>query len=71
MNNIPQILSGASSSKRMGWLRNISRDFMHRLLISVSVSWTFFPGLDPRTGVQQKHQHVVHKEGTDLPAGGR
>lgn len=45
----PQILSGASSSSRMGCERKISRDFKHNPRISDSVSWTFFPGLEPRT----------------------
>jgi hypothetical protein len=34
---IPQILSGASSSNKIGWLRNISRDFKHRPRTSPSV----------------------------------
>lgn len=46
----PQILRGASSSSRMGWLRKISRDFRHSPRISFSVSCTFFPGRDPWTG---------------------
>lgn len=33
----------------MGWLRKISRDFKHSPRISASVSWTFFPGREPRT----------------------
>lgn len=48
----PQIFSGASSSRRMGWLRKISLDFRHRPRISPSVSWTFFPGREPLTGRQ-------------------
>ena len=47
--NSPQILSGASNSRRIGWLRNSSLDLRHRPLISFSVSWTFLPGRDPRT----------------------
>ena len=46
---IPQILRGASNSSKMGWLRNISRDFKHKPLISDSVNCTFLPGLEPRT----------------------
>lgn len=46
----PQILRGASSSRRIGWLRKISRDLRHRPRISFSVSCTFFPGLEPCTG---------------------
>lgn len=46
----PQILRGASSSRRMGWLRKISRDLRHRPRISFSVSCTFFPGREPCTG---------------------
>lgn len=45
----PQILRGASSSRRMGWLRKISRDLRHRPRISFSVSCTFFPGREPCT----------------------
>ena len=47
--NSPQILRGASSSSRIGWLRKSSLDLRHRPLISVSVNWTFLPGRDPRT----------------------
>lgn len=46
----PQILRGASSSRRIGWLRKISRDLRHRPRISFSVSCTFFPGREPCTG---------------------
>ena len=53
----PQILSGASSSRRIGWLKNISRDFRHSPLISASVSCTFFPGLEPRTERQEIFQN--------------
>ena len=49
----PQILRGASSSRRMGWLKKISLDFIHSPRISASVSWTFFPGLEPRTERQE------------------
>lgn len=49
----PQILSGASSSRRIGWLKKISRDFKHSPRISASVSCTFFPGLEPRTEKQE------------------
>lgn len=47
--HLPHIFNGASNSNNIGWLRNISRDFKQRPRISDSVSWTFFPGLDPRT----------------------
>ena len=33
----------------MGWLMKISRAFVHKYRISVSSSWTGFPGLFPRT----------------------
>ena len=46
---IPHIFSGASNSRRIGWERKISRLFKHRPRISLSVNWTFFPGLEPRT----------------------
>lgn len=52
---LPQILRGASSSRRMGWLRKISRDFRHRPLTSASVIWTILPGLHPLTGIKIKH----------------
>jgi len=42
-------LIGASSSRRMGCEMKISRDFVHRYLISVSSSCTCLPGLLPRT----------------------
>jgi hypothetical protein len=47
--NLPQILSGASSSSRMGCERKISLDFRQRPRISFSVNWTFLPGRAPRT----------------------
>lgn len=50
---LPQIFNGASNSSRMGCERNISRDFMHRPLISFSVSCTFLPGFEPRTANAQ------------------
>ena len=45
----PQILIGASSSSRIGWLMKISLAFVHKYLISYSASWTGFPGRLPRT----------------------
>lgn len=45
----PQIFNGASSSNKIGWDRNISRDLRHSPRISPSVSWTFLPGRAPRT----------------------
>ena len=50
--NLPQIFKGASSSSRIGWLRNSSLDFKHSPRISFSVSCTFFPGRDPRTEIE-------------------
>lgn len=49
IDRLPQIFNGASSSSRIGWLRKISLDLLHKLLISFSVNCTFLPGLDPRT----------------------
>ena len=43
----PQIFKGASSSKRIGWLRNISLDFKHKPRTSDSVICTVFPGRHP------------------------
>lgn len=51
----PQILRGASSSRRIGWLKKISLDLMHNPRISPSVSCTFFPGLEPRTEIQERN----------------
>lgn len=45
----PQILIGASSSRRIGWLMKMSRDLVQRYRISCSASCTCFPGLLPRT----------------------
>lgn len=42
---LPQILMGASSSRRLGCCRKISLDFKQSLLISDSDSCTCFPGL--------------------------
>lgn len=42
--NLPQMLSGASSSKSIGCCRNISRDFKHNPRTSCSVIWTALPG---------------------------
>lgn len=47
--NGPQILMGASSSRRIGWLMKISRALVQRNLISYSCSWTCLPGRLPRT----------------------
>ena len=41
---IPQILRGASSSKRLGWLKKISFETTQSCLISASESCTCFPG---------------------------
>lgn len=46
---LPHILSGASSSNRIGCDKKISRDFKQSPFISPSVNCTFFPGLAPRT----------------------
>lgn len=59
----PQILRGASSSRRMGWLRKISRDLRHRPRISFSVSCTFFPGREPCTGSGMRHQDPQARRG--------
>lgn len=42
---LPQILMGASSSSRLGCMRKISLEVVHRFRISASVSDTCFPGL--------------------------
>ena len=47
--NLPHIFKGASSSRRMGCDRKISRDLRQSPLISPSVNWTFLPGRAPRT----------------------
>lgn len=52
----PHIFNGASSSKSMGCDKKISLDLRHRPLISPSDSWTFLPGLAPRT-VEQLHNN--------------
>ena len=46
---IPQILMGASSSRRIGCVIKISRAFVQRYLISYSWSCTGLPGRFPRT----------------------
>lgn len=51
---IPQIFRGASSSKRIGWLRKISRDFMHKPRTSASVICTILPGRHPLTENKKK-----------------
>lgn len=58
--SLPQILSGASSSNKMGWLKKISRDFRHRPRISFSVSCTFLPGREPCTG--EKKNACLHPQ---------
>lgn len=45
----PQILMGASSSRRMGCLMKMERAFEHRYRISCSSRSTCWPGLEPRT----------------------
>lgn len=62
--NLPQILRGASSSSRIGWLRKISRDLRQRPRISFSVSCTFFPGREPLTERENKN---VLKETDEVP----
>lgn len=66
----PQILSGASSSSRMGWLRKISRDLMQRPRTSASVIWTIFPGRHPRTAAHttftRSFRHWCGGRGCDL-----
>lgn len=44
------MLSGASSSNRIGCWRNISRDFRHKPLTSCSDIWTALPGRHRFTG---------------------
>lgn len=46
---LPHIFRGASNSNKIGCDKNISRDFKHKPRISLSDSWTFLPGLAPRT----------------------
>lgn len=46
---LPQILIGASNSRRTGWTLKTSLDFMHNHRISPSVKFTCRPGLAPRT----------------------
>lgn len=53
LSDLPHILSGASSSSNIGCDKNISRDFKHNPRISDSVSCTFFPGLEPRTIINE------------------
>lgn len=55
---LPQILSGASNSRRIGCDRKISRDFRHNPRISASVSWTFLPGRAPRTVAVVNHDDI-------------
>lgn len=58
----PHILSGASSSSRIGWLRKISLDLMQSPRTSASVICTIFPGRHPRTA-KQKHREVDSHQG--------
>lgn len=58
--NLPHIFSGASSSRRIGWLKKISRDFRQRFLISLSVNCTFLPGLLPRTRQRGKKGSQIY-----------
>jgi len=57
----PHIFNGASSSNSMGCDRKISLDLRHRPLISPSDSWTFLPGLAPRT-VEQLHNNCYKRD---------
>lgn len=50
----PQILMGASSSKRMGCCMKMSLAFTHSILISPSNSCTCFPGRAPGTDMDKK-----------------
>lgn len=66
----PQILRGASNSKRMGWLRKISRDLRHSPRISLSVSCTFLPGREPltaRRNVDQDEEGHVNAQKARTP----
>lgn len=59
----PQIFSGASNSSRIGCERKISRDFRQSPRISDSVSWTFLPGREPRTGEsERKKLHLNNRK---------
>uniref|UniRef100_A0A0A9D2I4 Uncharacterized protein n=1 Tax=Arundo donax TaxID=35708 RepID=A0A0A9D2I4_ARUDO len=50
----PQILIGASSSRRLAWLRKISRETEQSWRISDSESCTCFPGRAVRTSSRRR-----------------
>ncbi len=65
---LPQILRGASSSRRMGWLRKISLDLRHNPRISFSCSCTFLPGFAPLTATRkQKRKLSKNNNGCTQP----
>lgn len=49
----PQTRTGASSSRRMGWLSMTSRAFLHKMVMSVAGMLICLPG-EPRTAERQK-----------------
>lgn len=51
---LPQILSGASSSNKIGCCKNISLDFKQSPRTSDSVIATIFPGRHPRTVINME-----------------
>ena len=51
---VPQILMGASSSSKLGWLMKMSLEATQSCLISDSESWTCFPGRANRTSVRRR-----------------
>lgn len=63
---IPHILSGASSSNKMGCCRKISLDFKHNPRTSCSDIDTDLPGLHPRTKnktmINTDNVHFAHDE---------
>ena len=56
---LPHILSGASSSRRIGCDKKISLDLRHKPRISPSVSWTFLPGREPRTEKKRNKNFLI------------
>ena len=58
---LPQIFSGASNSSKIGWLRNISRDFKQRPRTSASVICTVFPGRHPLAANKSKVMNKILK----------
>lgn len=50
---VPQILMGASSSSKLGWLMKMSLEATQSCLISDSESWTCLPGQANQTPIKQ------------------